>query len=347
MIINKISHSVEKVFLKIKENDLQDFNISDHTREYLKKYCDNDLFYISTYSQLLKKAISNLNKPINESTFIDYGGGCGILSYIAKEMGFKTIIYNDNYENSVTDTVIISGKLNMALDYYFCGDIDDLINNLKFYKINPDLICSFDVLEHIYDLEGWIRSVSALNSFSLLFMTGANPANPFIVRRLKKIHKIAEHQGCEKNIRINDRFLSTSFLEQRSIIIKNDFPDLSEQKITLLSRETRGLRQNDIEKIVSEYVKTGKITYRMKHPTNTCDPYYGNWTEKLIDLKQLKSFTEKLNLTIKFTNSFYAYTEKKFLNAIKYFLNQLIKLFGPYCLFFSPTITLEIHKQKL
>ncbi len=345
MKINAINYSVEKIFLKMKKIDLQDISLSDQTREYLKKYRDNYLFYVSTYSQLLKKALSKLNKPLNESTFIDYGGGCGILSYIAKELGFKTIVYNDIYLNSVTDTKIISRKLNMGLNYYFNGDIDDLIKNLKFYKIDPDLICSFDVLEHIYDLECWIKSVSVLNSFSLLFMTGANPENLLIVRRLKKIHKIAEYQGCEKNIRINDRFLNTSFLEQRSIIIKNEFPNLSNQEIILLSKETRGLGKNDIEKTVFEYIKTGKITYKMKHPTNTCDPYNGNWTEKLIDLKQLKAFTNKLNMTIKITNSFYAYTEKKLLNAFKYFLNQLIKIFGPYCLFLSPTITLEIHKQ--
>ena len=178
-------------------------------------------------------------------------------------------------------------------------------------------------------------------------MTGANPENLFIVRRLKKIHKIAEYQGCEKNIRINDRFLNTSILEQRSIIIKNLFPNLSNQENILLSRETRGLRKNEIEKIVTDYMKTSKITYKTKHPTNTCDPYNGNWTEKLIDLKQLKKFTGKLNMTIKITNSYYAYSENKFLNAIKYFLNQLLRLFGPDCLFLSPTITLEIHKEKL
>ncbi len=347
MEIDTITDSVEKVFFKIKLIDLQDISISDHTREYLKKYRDNDLFYISTYSQLLKKALSKLNKPLNESTFIDYGGGCGILSYIAKELGFKTIVYNDIFINAVTDAKIIAGKLNIVLQHYFHGDIDDLIVNLKLFKINPDLICSLDVLEHIYDLESWIKSISDLNSFSLFFMTGANPENLFIVRRLKKIHKIAEYQGCEKNIRINDRFLNTSILEQRSIIIKNLFPNLSTQEIILLSRETRGLRKNEIEKIVTDYMKTSKITYKMKHPTNTCDPYNGNWTEKLIDLKQLKKFTGKLNMTIKITNSYYAYSENKFLNAIKYFLNQLLRLFGPDCLFLSPTITLEIHKEKL
>lgn len=346
MKINTIDYVVEKVFSKIKKIDLQDISISDHTMEYLKKYRDNDIFYAATYSQLLEKALSKLNKPIDESTFIDYGGGCGILSYIARELGFKTIVYNDLYKTSVNDTKIISGKLNMILNYYFEGDIDDLIYNIKFYKINPDLICSFDVLEHIYDLECWIKSVSDLNTFSLLFMTGANPENLFIVRRLRKIHKTAEYQGCENNIRINDRFLSTSFLEQRGIIIKNEFPNLSKQEIILLSKETRGLRKKDIEKIVVEFIKTRKITYKMKHPTNTCDPYNGNWAEKLIDLKQLITFTKELNMTIKITNSFYAYTENKSLNAIKYFLNQLIKLFGPDCLYLSPTITVEIHKQK-
>jgi hypothetical protein len=347
MKVNTLNYSVEKVISKIKEIDLQDIEISDHTREYLKKYCDNDLFYISAYSQLLQKATCNLNKPINESTFIDYGGGCGILSYAAKELGFKTIVYNDIYKNSVRDARTISNKLNIIIDYYFCGDVNDLINDIKSNSIYPDLICSFDVLEHIYDLKNWINSVSGLNRFSLFFMTGSNPKNPFIVRRLKKIHKISEYQGCEKNIRIEDNFLSTSILEQRRIIIKDKFPDLSKQEIDLLSKETRGLRKNDIEKIVFEYLKTGKINYRMAHSTNTCDPYTGNWSEKLIDLQQIETLIRRLNMTVKITNSYYCYSEKKFPNIIKYLLNQLIKLLGPENLLLSPTITLEIQKQIL
>lgn len=340
-----INSSAERIFSKIEEINPQNLNISDQSKEYLMKYIDNQSFFLSAYSQLLQKAILKLDRPVNESTFIDYGGGCGILSYIAKEMGFKTIVYSDINKNSVNDTKIISGKLNIVIDYYFCGDVDELINKIKLYGINTDLICSFDVLEHIYDLEYWIKSISVLNRFSLLFMTNANPENPLIVRRLIKVHKIAEHQGGEKNIRIDDNFLSTSLLKQREIIIRNKFPHLSKHEIILLSKETRGLIINDIEKIVFEYIKTGKINYKMVHPTNTCDPYTGSWAEKLIDLNQIKALIKELKMSVRITNSFYCYSGNNTLNVLKYLLNLVIKLSGPTNLFLSPAITLEIEKQ--
>ena len=340
-----INPSVEIIFGKIKRIDLQKFDISDHTKEYLKKYAENHSFYESVYSQLLQKAIRILNRPVKESTFIDYGGGCGILSLIAKEAGFRTVVYNDIYDKSVIDAGLISKTLDLEADHYFCGDLDELINELKLHRIDPDLICSFDVLEHIYDLSDWLRSLSVADSFSLLFMSGANPVNPFIVRRLKKIHKIAEYHGSNKNIRIKDDFLNTSFLKQREIIIRERFPDLSKKDVNMLAKETRGRRKNDIEEIVINCIKTGIINYKMSHPTNTCDPYTGSWAEKLIDLKQIRSLLNELNMTCKITNSFYSYSGKGFPDAIKYILNQIIKLSGPENLFLSPIITLEIQKH--
>ncbi len=337
---------VEKTFMKIRETDLQKIDISEHTRDYLKVYTANHLYFASVYSQLMQKAVNKLNKPVNECTFIDYGGGCGILSLIAKEAGFKTIVYNDIYEKSVIDAAIISKTMDLEADHYFSGDIDELINKLKRVNLHPDLICSFDVLEHIHDHDEWLRSLSVLDSFSLLFMSGANPDNPFIVRKLKKFHKIAEYQGCNKNIRIGDDFLNTSFLKQRELIIREKFPDLSLKDLFLLAKETRGLKINDIEKIVNNYINTGTLNYKMPHSTNTCDPYTGSWVEKLIDLKQIRSLSDELNMNCNITNSFYSYSGKIFPDIIKFLLNQIIKLSGPENMLLSPAITLEIRKQS-
>jgi hypothetical protein len=47
----------------------------------------------------------------------------------------------------------------------------------------------------------------------------------------------------------------------------------------MLAKKTRGLMKDDIEKLVEEYIASGKITYQPDHPTNTCDPYTGNWAD--------------------------------------------------------------------
>ena len=341
-----ISNAIRSLYLKINGLNLQNLNISNHTEDYLVKYINNYSFYMSAYSQLLRKALKKINNSVNECTFVDYGGGCGILSWLAKMTGFKTVIYNDIYESSVKDAEILSKKLDISIDYYIKGDIEDFVDQIVQLNIQPDLICSFDVLEHIYDLENWIKTIAKIRKFNLLFMTGANPKNPYIVNRLKKLHIRSEYQGCEKNILYNDIFLNTSFLKQREIIIGNMFPDLENNEVEFLSKKSRGLRKDGIEKMVREYKKTGKISYIIDHPTNTCDPYTGSWTERLIDLEQLKILCENNNLLMDISNSLYPYSNNKILNIVKFLFNQLIKMLGTKSLFFSPSVTLEIQKRS-
>ena len=116
-------------------------------------------------------------------------------------------------------------------------------------------------------------------------------------------------------------------------------------EINLLTERTRGLRRDDIDKVANEYLRTGKVPYKPDHPTNTCDPYTGSWTERLIDLKRLKEFIRGKNLSVKISNSYYAYSGNRLSDFVKYILNQVIKVSGERILFISPAITLEIQKK--
>ncbi len=340
-----VDTSLERVFSELERIDIQNLDISSHTKDYLSNYIDNQLFYKSAYSQLLSKALKKLSKPVSESTFVDYGGGCGMLSYLAKDLGFKDVMYNDIYYTSVADVKTISSGIKIKPDLYCCGDIDELIREINLNDFAPDLICSFDVLEHIYDLDMWMKSISGLSRFSLLFMTGSNPRNPYILKRLKRIHKISEYKGCEKNIRKGDVFLDTSMLKQREMIIEESFPCLTKDVIGFLAAKTRGLRIDGIEKVVSDYINTGAVKYQANHSTNTCDPYTGCWSEQIIDLKHLLAVIKDLNMSGRITNSYYNYSENSVFNVIKCVLNKLIWLSGSESLLLSPALILEVEKQ--
>jgi hypothetical protein len=340
-----ISKALQNLYSKLQIVNHRDLNITEYNRNSLKNYVDHFPYYMSLYSQLLQKVLNKSDKPVTESTFIDYGGGCGILSFLAKEIGFKLVVYIDSNINSANDSQIISGILDIPIDHFICGDVEEFISKINLLSIKPDIICSFDVLEHIYDLESWIRAISNLESkFYLFFMTSANACNPFIKYRLKKLHIESEYKGVEKNIRLNCNYLNTSYLEEREKIIKNEFPFLEYDDIQMLSKNCRGLRKDDILKVVNKYLSTGEVLYKIKHPTNTCDPYTGSWTEKIIDLNQLKIFIQNNDLNVDITNSFYAYSGNRLLNVPKYILNKIIRILGPNNLFFSPAFTLEIQK---
>ena len=347
MATKQISNAIQRLSSKLHELDFEKLAISEYNRQYLQRYIDQYAFYMSIYSQLFSKAISHLKKPISESVFVDYGGGCGMLSFVAFEMGFKKVIYNDIYPVSVADVKTISKSLGIKIDKFIEGDIETFVHQVNKENIKPDLICSFDVLEHIYDLEKWFYRIAKIeHNFSLLFMTNANALNPIIARRLKKLQIKAENEGLTKTKGWKEIDESTSFLGLRKNIISSKFPELGAEEIGLLSARTRGLRKDDIEKVVNDYIKTRVIDYRIGHPTNTSDPHTGNWTEHLIDLKQLKGMIKKNNLLFDISNSYYGYSKNNMLNFSKFLINQLIKILGKRHLFLSPSYTIEIKKDS-
>ncbi|HAM11216.1 MAG: hypothetical protein A2X05_13200 [Bacteroidetes bacterium GWE2_41_25] len=344
-VISLIRYAVNNLQFKLNSLDINSLEISELSRLSLQKYKENFNFYFSSYSRLLQRAFEKLNSPADRSVFVDYGGGCGLLSMLAKQAGFKTVIYNDINGSSVSDAKLISKEIGINIDHFITGEAEDFVNRIELLNISPDIICAFDVVEHIYDLERWIRTMSRLPNPQYILMTGANPKNPVITRRLKKLQLISEYKGCENNVRYDDMFLNTSFLEEREKILKIGFPQLKEAEVAFLANDTRGLRKEDIETVAQEYLEKGEINYVVGHPTNTCDPYTGSWTERLIDLKSLGTFCESNNMTMEITNSFYSYNNKRFLNFVKFFLNQMIKILGQNNLLVSPTITIEIKKS--
>jgi 2-polyprenyl-3-methyl-5-hydroxy-6-metoxy-1,4-benzoquinol methylase len=344
IVINK---AIDSVSIKLRSLNTETLSISDYNKRYLKDYIDNLVFFMPLYKTLLEKVVCNLQKPITESSFVDYGGGCGILTFLAVELGFKKVIYNDIYEVSTEDVKVITTVLNLKVDAFVTGDISQFINFINKKNIKVDHICSFDVLEHIYDLEDWFTKIKEIQKpFSLCFMTSANSSNPYTNRKLKKIHYNAEYVGSKKKKGWKERDSNLPFLELRQKMIAEKFTDIPQEKISILAKNTRGLFGEDIFKEVTHQLKTSHFSIKEKHPTNTCDPLTGNWAEHIIDIKSLKKRIQDKNTTVRFTNSFYSYSNNKVLNLPKKGINLLMKMLGEQSLFLSPSYTLEIQYNE-
>lgn len=342
-----INKAISSLSVKLIKLDVEGLLISDYNKRYLKDYIDNFDFFMPLYKKLLEKVIYQLSKPIQESCFVDYGGGCGILTFLAVELGFKKVIYNDIYQVSTKDVAIIANKINLKVDEFITGGISQFVSFVKEKNIQIDHICSFDVLEHIYDLEDWFSQVEELpRPFSLCFMTSANSSNPYINRKLKKIHYKAEYLGSKKKKGWKERDANLPFLEIRKRMIAEKYQDLDDAKILLLAKNTRGLYGEDILVYAQEQIEKGTFSNKLEHPTNTCDPYTGNWAEHCIDIKSLGKLIENDKTNVKFTNSFYSYSNKKVFNLPKSIINFTMKILGEQSLLLSPSYTLEIQYKE-
>jgi len=340
-----IDNALKTLFQKLSILNLNEIGISEYNQRYMSEYINDYSFYAPLYRQLVHKAIEDSPIPIEESIFVDYGGGCGFLSLLAREIGFKQVIYSDIYDISTTDAQILSEQTGIAVDHFVCGNIDELLDAIRFMHIQPNVICSFAVIEHIYNLEDWFKKLSTLDhTFSATFLTSANPYNPFIRKRLMKMQHRAEFEQSEVVWGMKERDLKIPFFQARKEIIQTILPEIEEIRLNDLALRTRGLDQNDIRKVIINHLDTGIFDYQPNHPTNTCDPFTGNWTERLIDLQELKRYLKSLSLSVKISSGLYSYGRNKNLNIIKSVLNQVIRLNNQIGLRVSATYMLKVSK---
>lgn len=345
-IKKKVSDAAVKLHVKLKQIRINELQISDYNKRYLKDYIDHYPFYISIYTQLLLHALGELKRPAQESMMVDYGGGCGLLSFLAKEVGFKTLVYNDIYDVSVEDVAVISGAFGISIEHRVHGDAEELKNYLHTHGLLPDLICSMDVLEHIYSPENWLRTISSFtHNFSIVFMTSANGNNPLIKRRLQMIQFRDEYKGNQKEWGWKERDVTMPFLKAREEIIRNYASGLDSDTLHLFAERTRGLIKKDIEQKLDEYLKNGKLPDSLDHPTNTCDPYTGNWSENLLSPKYLKQMVESFGMEFEIRNSYYSYSAKRILNALKGIINLVIRLSPRNSLLISPAYLLIARRR--
>ena len=331
---------------KINNLDIDSLILSDYYRRYFNEIANkkNLTNTLNKYKFILLMAIKDSNEMINNLTFMDYGGGTGILSMLAKEANFKNVIYSDIYKPSCIESCLVATKMGIKCDHYVLGDIDKVINYVKENSLNVDVIGNYDVIEHVYDIKYFLENIKYLSNskISIFLASGANGANPKINFQMTRLHEKMEFIGREYTYGRKPTDATLSLLKMRKVIISNEYPQLNEKKIDLLARATRGLTKADILKALQLYFDTGKIP-NPNHPTNTCDPLTGNWFEQILNPFLLTSDLKKQG----FSNcEVFAgrYFSKN--NYIKKLLNLFIIIFPPrLSLIVSPFYAIKGYKK--
>jgi len=114
-------------------------------------------------------------------------------------------------------------------------------------------------------------------------------------------------------------------------------PDLSLEDIELLVTRTRGMRQDDIARTVSEFKDSGDVPNMPAHPTNTCDPYTGNWAEHLMDPFSLRSILRSEGFAVQVLPGYRDPCQRpKWKAVMKSLTNMAISALGEHGLFISP-----------
>jgi hypothetical protein len=270
--------------------------------------------------------------------FVDYGGGSGLMSLLVKEMGIGTVMYLDIYDVSCSDVKQLAKALDLTLDHVICGEIGDLVQYLNDHSIAIHAITSFDVIEHIYDIDAFMQKMGQLRHSSLRIIhgSGANIRNPLYVYQITRTQKDVETRDRSKVWGIKERDTLRSYFSVRLEIIQECAPDLSSSDTVKLARLTRGLQVDDIKRAVEEYKSRGQISYRPDHPTNTCDPYTGNWAEHLMKTDRFEPILKKQGFKVRILSGYWGHFKRKIFNLAIPPLNSLISLLGFHAMAISP-----------
>lgn len=336
-----IDSGAQRLFDKLMAIDVSTLQISDYNKRYLGTYMVNLTGSLQRYASILQHSLYNIRKPTSQIVFIDYGGGSGLLSLLAKEIGIGTVIYVDIYEQSCIDARIVAETLGIPADYYVTGDIDDLLEFLKQNDLQVDAIASYDVIEHIYDIESFFQKLTLIPATSLvIFMvSSANGFNPYIKRQLTEIHHKSEFVNRQEVYGHKKRDSLRAFAEiRRDIIVeyaKKNGMVLTNEVIDALVKGTRGMVKTDIEIAVNNYLSSGYLP-KPSHPTNTCDPYTGNWAERLLNPFQASDILERSGFTVKVVAGYYSSTTGV-KNIVFNLLNRIIAHGGRLSFIVAPS----------
>ena len=334
-LAKRLNKAGQRLQAKLKHEDIQAWDISAYNKRYIGDILTNLTGYLQIFAFHLELGLNNQSIHSNP-LIVDYGGGAGIMSLLAMEAGYQ-IIYCDIYDVSANDFKTICHQLKYTPQAIITGDIEELATHINSNNLLIDTIVASDVIEHIYDINSFVNNLGRLKgSFTTIFGTGANHYNPRIKKRLEKQHLLCEnHDRCD-TIGHKKRDTLRSFKSIRSEIIKGTIPDISTDELERLSTQSRGLRKDDLEKELHQYTNTTKFSYHPNHPTNTCDPYTGNWIEQFLTHNSLMELFHNAGFQSKIISGPYMHSADSLQRLITGMLNTLIQAFPHQSKYIAP-----------
>jgi hypothetical protein len=309
--------------------DYNSLPVSDYNKRYIAAMKPALGYYMEIYARCLRQGIRALGTEPRAITLIDYGGGSGFLSILAKEAGCGQVIYIDINPLSVETAGVLKQQTGTGPDILLTGDSPTLAAYCHTHGIVPQLLIATDLIEHIYKPADFFADLCTINqAMQLVFTTASTPFNPLVRRRLHRFMR-----GCESG-----DLVSPNYLSRREAFIRQHYPRFSAEQVNAWSRHTRGMTYADIRKAID----TGQLPSLLPAGKyNTCDPETGNWAERILPMRTYRSLLAPYGYHLSVGKGFYNERRRRLLPSIACrLLNVVIRCSGYAGLFLSPFLIL-------
>ena len=240
----------------------------------------------------------------------------------------------------------LSIQLNLPIEGWILGNEEQLSTFFSNKELN--MVIGTDVIEHVYNLDVLFTTFNSINRNMITVFTTASVAeNPIKSKQLKQLQLKDELEDSNAfQMAVENEFAGICFLDVRKKIIQHCNANLSNDIVMLLAKKTRGLKKDEIEKAVEIYLQTKTLPVEINHPTNTCDPITGSWTERLLSIQEYKKLHLRHDKILLVHNGFYNSSEKGLKNMIAGLLNLIITIAGSLAIVITPFIILEGVPKK-
>lgn len=310
--------------------------LSGYGTDYFRTYIARLPGYLARFVHLLAWAVHTSGARPGETVLFDHGAGIGIVSMLAKQAGFARVIYNDTHEGMMRDARLLAGAHGLAAHAWCRGEFAHCARDLA-GRERSRIIVSNNVIEHVYDPFALLRETgeTVARPCVAAISTTANPHNPAVVLRHRRIHRRRELVGLDNPEAKKAGATAMPFLTARARIIREADHTLPAATVAVLARRTRGLRADDIASAVERYRRTGELP-APDHPTNTCDPYNGSWEERLVQPARYESALRGAGFRTRVVPGFYYGYGSRLKQLLAPSANAFISRLGPAGLVAAP-----------
>lgn len=324
--------ATKSLYQKISEIDFNQLSISNYNKDYIKRLIPALPYFLDIYASCLQEGLSKYYKEGKDLVFVDYGGGSGFLSMMAKEIGIGKVIYIDLNEKSVETVKLLQNVVGVGPDIVLHGGSDKLAEWCKENGVKPDLLIATDVIEHIYNLSAFFQELISINNqMEMVFTTASSPYNPHVKHRLHRFMR-----ECETG-----RLKKPNYYTKRINYIKKAFPQFGRKEAVKWAVRTRGLIYEDIYKVISQNERP-----LLLDAYNTCDPETGNWAERILPIRDYKNLVSTYNYSVEVKKGFYnTRRPKQWKAALSLLANKLIENSGKAGLVLAPFILLSFSRK--
>lgn len=259
---------------------LSDLGMSPYSQRYMDVVFGRPFrrhYNLTKYSHILSHALESYDPAqLPELTVVDYGGGHGVLSLIARKLGVGTVVHSEIFPTSSQDAQILVRAVGAKAGPFFLGDTHDFRREMDTAGLKADVIVNYDVLEHVYNLRQYFIDLHAVTKSGGRWFMGSG-ANFYLESERQTFHDL--HAQSEGELGDGN---PNAYANMRAQIVREHAPSLLEAEVHDLAIATRGWRREDIERAVDIYLSSGHLVRYCPSENNTADPRNGNWAEHTV-----------------------------------------------------------------